>query len=1106
MKRKWAIAIGLLVVFAACLAAAALVYFSQRAAGFNTRPVVLVVNPLNRSHVMVGRGLVVQASAASAEGIARVELWIDGQFVASEAAPEKTAPARLRLSSGWTPQVSGRHVIVVRAFAENGVEGQGTVAVQAEIPTGGAEAAAGETLAYVVQPGETLESIAAANEITPQEIADLNPQIGEEGVQAGDALALPAAETEEDQPASAASDPASPGGETAPAPGDEAPGSPSETGAALDLFFQAEAFNPLRSLLFSAVPNTPDPQPALLRLEALRLETRARYEAVHCYVSLARNDPQWIPDPDQNQATDETFLSSDGGHTWDIATYYSGKASPILSWREGRALPFIIECVAVTRGGADSLDLGRIKAAAPAQSWGAVQRVASSGGEDKFLLDYRVSPLPTGPAAEEKGLDENMTAPTNARVDLEDAVLRWDYTPAEGEAAISGFAILLNETLQWVDAPNARLTHLPAQWLNPPCGDEYVFTVVAARGEYPAGDYSPPSNPAIVSRREGSAAGCTRTVVVTFDRLTTGDLGSDGTGRFDVGDMGPVYGTFFAGDQQIGFDGHALEGDNFPSAFGLDHRSDYSVSQISGDYGDGPARFVVELPDGDPNVNNLSLWIGFDIWDDDTGHNNHDDRVCNGEIAFYDDDLARRLTGEIETDLPVDALPDRCRVSYTIDPVGETPVVEPGSPPPLPDLVVQDLSVEPTHGQLRIHVVNAGQAAWQNRDLLVRVTWPSGDEFGSFTWRDLTINPSQEVFLQSGAMNPHPALGVCVTLDPNNSVEEAVDRAVENGMLAGPATYCRPRPDLTIADAQYDQAHDQLKITVENDGQSTHVPGLAEGSLENADLTLQMVLSSGAVLTRTWPGINLGLRGTTVLAWPVERDVRVRMVEGYTLVLDPADDVAEADETNNERAVPAQAMLKLQWSGGWAHYCATDHLDHHALRNTPGKNTWDMRLSAIVSGGGTNRTVASWTSPEFEADGFYYGEGWCKTNPPFVSDWFTVAGDEVLYVDHIADLTITGHGYRWFSGGVDALTIFDDFGGTTRVPRNAGEGYFENPLPYTWQAGQGLQQGVCGASSYFSLDENTGIHASGIIQADSPDIYYDCWWSTSYALYRDETQ
>ena len=106
----------------------------------------------------------------------------------------------------------------------------------------------------------------------------------------------------------------------------------------------------------------------------------------------------------------------------------------------------------------------------------------------------------------------------------------------------------MNGTFQWRTA-SADHTHLPPEWLTPPCGDTYTFTVVAFYGSYPAGTYSNPSNAVEISGGEPGDPECTRTVVVTFVRVTTGNLGSDG--RYDPGDMGAMYGSFFANDSRI---------------------------------------------------------------------------------------------------------------------------------------------------------------------------------------------------------------------------------------------------------------------------------------------------------------------------------------------------------------------------------------------------------------------------------------------------------------------------------------------------------------------------------------------------------------------------
>ena len=216
----------------------------------------------------------------------------------------------------------------------------------------------------------------------------------------------------------------------------------------------------------------------------MNLQTDGPYERLHCYVSLAGGDHRrWYPDSDHNQATDESFEAGWGGRVWNIAPFLSGDSMPLVVWPEGQPVPFSINCVGVAGGGLEAVNLGSINTSVEPAMRGAVRRAESAGGEGRFAINYLVSRV-----AQAKELDPNMTSPTNARIYPRDPLLLWDYTPGEDEAPIDGFAILLNDTFQWSESASARRTHLlPLEWLTPPCGDTYTFTVVAFYGSYPAG-------------------------------------------------------------------------------------------------------------------------------------------------------------------------------------------------------------------------------------------------------------------------------------------------------------------------------------------------------------------------------------------------------------------------------------------------------------------------------------------------------------------------------------------------------------------------------------------------------------------------------------------
>ena len=158
----------------------------QSKKNFNSRPLVLIHAPLNHEIVEVGEMVTVQATARQGtDGLGSVELWVDDVRVAERLAPEGENPASMLLLENWVPTVSGSHVVIVRATAANGVQGQASIIVEAE------QGAASATGTYRVVEGDTLASIAEEAGTSPEDLAALNPDLGGGEPSAGDGLDVP---------------------------------------------------------------------------------------------------------------------------------------------------------------------------------------------------------------------------------------------------------------------------------------------------------------------------------------------------------------------------------------------------------------------------------------------------------------------------------------------------------------------------------------------------------------------------------------------------------------------------------------------------------------------------------------------------------------------------------------------------------------------------------------------------------------------------------------------------------------------------------------------------------------------------------------------------
>ncbi|MBN1180353.1 MAG: hypothetical protein JXD18_14165 [Anaerolineae bacterium] len=1073
MKRSRAVLMGVAILGILCLALGCLGYVAisslQRKA-IESRPLVLIHAPLNREQVSLDRGILIHVTARAEGGVARIELWVDGVLVAARDALADGAAPLLPLSAGWQPSTLGSHVLVARAVSVDEVEGQAAIVVEAVEAAGQAGPVPG---AHIVQEGETLEEISAGVGASPEDVEALNPGLGPEGPQPGDVLYTPPEEGVSEEGGG------EPAGEETPST-DEPPPDPQASAPGSEegiVFLFAECFQP-------------PAEPVLLRVEALALETGAAVESLHCYVGIGEGEPRWVPDDDSDPSTDESFAALGGGG-WDVEAHLSGDRAAVFTWPGDQPLTVTVTCVGAAGGGTDALEVGRLEIVAPPEVWDGLARRAVSGeGEETFTLEYRIGQV----EEEAKYPDPSIASPTNVRIDQEQRYLRWDYEPGEGQLPIDGFCVYLNDTLQWSEPASSRESRLPAEWFRPPCGEEYRFTVAAFRGScLPEDPQSFPSEAATTFTGEIGDPGCQRAVLVTFETLETGDLGGDGAGRDDPGDVGPVYGTFYVNDQQIRFDGRPIEGDNFPTALGWNHNSRYSFSSLIENYGDGTTQLLVELPPGNPSVEEHPLWIWFEIWDADTGRNNADDEVCSGETALSDSRVATRYSGSIETDLPVDAMPDRCVVRYSVQPVGDVPVVAPGEAPPLPDLRIENMTVDASSGRTRLHVRNVGRATWQTHDLDVAISSLSGEDLGVLTWPNLTLAPGELAVLSHHDLDPDPPLSVCALLDPNNRVEEESDILARNAIWTR-GRHCQPMPDLMITLVEYDAETAALLVTVQN------VAGLDGGALEHRDISLRIDLADGSTLSDrpVWRNdVTLARYESAVLEWaPISAEQRARMRDGYTVVLDAVDSIAESDEENNMYVVLPTARLRIAWPCGWASFCNSGRYVYG------GANTWQMHLVVTVSGGRSNRTVADWESPEIETSWYNTTDSWCNGGATYATDWFEVAGDETLGVWRWSGLDIRGHGYRWFEGGMDVLQAQDDnFGGTTLIPQDTPqECLFQVGCPLTW----GGRGGVTCVPITCSGIGDEGQHDSGTLYASGDEIVGTCFWNTTYVVYRAE--
>jgi LysM repeat protein len=1000
-KNRWFLGIvfGVVGVAIICIAVTTLAYLRFRTRSFHDRPLVLIHSPFNRERVETGDGVLIHASARLEDGINQLELWVDDTLIASRDVSDDP-PTNLVLTADWIPNLASRHVLVARAISSHGTEGRSSIVVDV-IESEEVD------VTYEVQEGDTLESIAEEHGVTPDELVDSNPEAGG-GIAPGDTLTLP---DEEDVFS---------GGEPAL---DESGDPPDDEGAAPGSGGALSDFMGTVALMNLSVLGEEPGEPTNLRVEILSLDTGVAYEGLHCYIGLGTGSPQWYPDADYDQSTDESFTSLGDG-TWAVGEQLTGEGAPSIFWPRNEPLPFEITCVAITGVGTDALELGQSTLTIPPEEWdGTPHNLEVSGEGGSYRAAYRIEREFGSPDAVPLFLDPDMTPPVNARIDDRRISLRWDYEPEPEEESIDGFRVYLNGNLQWVEPPDARESGLPYEWFHPPCGVTYTFAVTAYRIGFPDGPESYPAIALINTPEEG----CSREIFITFDTLETFDLGGDGSHEDRHGDVGPVYGYFYANEQQIHFDARPSggRGGSLDMPNGLSHYTVYDIPTMWTDPSwnfSGMPRTFVDVPFGG------TFEFGFHIMDQDTGRcrdsddRGCDDLVCEGFSEVYEDEydtLDRMHGGTITSE------DGRCRLHYTFSPVSGSPVgsEEPGREP-LPWIHVDHFDIDEETGAVQIHVRNTGTATWPWRDLDVALQTREGETIGVYTWEDFVLETGDWEILTKPEMAVGYPRDACVVIDPDDEVLEYYER--DGIMVHHPI--CLQRPDLVINDVRYDSfGGGRVRVTVEN---------VADVPLSGHTVALETRLPDGspAYLAASWPDVELEPYATRVFDLiGVSEMMRETLRDGYTVVVNPDQTLAEINYDNNSYEVAGTANLVLYWC-------------HKNVPRVGDSFTSTARMyftADVVSGGGTRQVLETrWqhhlnfqeTAWEYDHDEDGFAGYWFSCSQ--ASDAFEIFGDEWLriglrvtyrhgevgdYVDYGSLTREHGPSWRWGSGSIDAV-------------------------------------------------------------------------------------
>jgi hypothetical protein len=452
-------------------------------------PTVLIDSPNQGDEVVVGEVVQIFATGRDPTGIARMELWVDGQFVTSQASalPDGTSP--FPLLANWEPTTPGNHTIVVRGYNMADASGQASISVNAlegpeiptEMPAEGCEGV--PVLVHEVLEGETLEGIAAGHEVTPEEILACSPGIDPAvPLTAGQTLYVPYIVPPEEEASGEPPDgdvpPELPEEVEAPSPEEELP-EPEEEAPPEESPPDPGEDPPEVS---EEPPELP-PTPVALEFEALELEADQLYVAVYCNVQL-EDAMERVP-VDESDYLDH--IGPPDQFYWDIAAELSGANSRPVAVLAGDYVTVFANCWGYAPGELLPRDLGSFTREHPEADWtGDPIEVYSDPADGSFRVKYRICQGSCDPAPE-----------INRPYDLQyhyDMIYghyftwSWDDDPTQ---PCEGFRLYRDGNLLYEQADrDLRYMLVYEEDITPWCDETWEFTLTAYEGVLGVGPQS----------------------------------------------------------------------------------------------------------------------------------------------------------------------------------------------------------------------------------------------------------------------------------------------------------------------------------------------------------------------------------------------------------------------------------------------------------------------------------------------------------------------------------------------------------------------------------------------------------------------------------------
>jgi hypothetical protein len=378
----------------------------------------------------------------------------------------------------------------------------------------------------------------------------------------------------------------------------------------------------------------PEPEQAIVEVEGLEFLLGQQYDEVACYIGVGDYYERYGP------------YELAGGTRWDIATDLGGENSVVVEAPADEPLEVFMECEAYV-GDEPPLNLGTYRQEHRREEWIGARLGGRSEREEEpfgatFLAYYRICE----DSCEESALPapQAWLVPTWVNEERVDTEIAWSW---EGdEEAIDYFGVSC-----FCDGyRGARLQASPedrrisVHWIDPRCGETCEFNVSGMRTGGLA--LTPRSN--TVTWYGGECARG-RTVTVGFDWLRPIPA---------VDGRGPIYGTFWANEELLMFDGadssicdfydyecgYYIHGHTVPQ---YGYQTSVMVGELFHDIRTMKTRCgdcsyeapsstyaMVPVPEGE------DLTIGFTVWE--YHREGEDVLLCSDQVTFEYDELGTR--------------------------------------------------------------------------------------------------------------------------------------------------------------------------------------------------------------------------------------------------------------------------------------------------------------------------------------------------------------------------------------------------------------------------------------------------------------------------------